>query len=155
MSEVKDVDHGYQQLVKRVFAFSRPTISVGILEEDGNAPHGKGDVTIIEVAVWQEFGTENIPARSFIRAWFDENEDKLREELKTLMVEVVKGTRTKEQILELLGQRAVGQIQARMAESIPPPNAPSTVARKRGSTTTLIDTGVMRSAVSYRVREEK
>jgi hypothetical protein len=151
---VRDTDHGYDALVKRVFEFERPRIEVGILEEDGAAPHGGGGdpVTIIEVAVWNEFGTENIPARSFIREWFDTHESELRVALKALMISVVRGQRTKEQILELLGQMAVGQIQERISEGIPPENAPATVARK-GSSTPLVNTGVLRSSVSYRVEE--
>ena len=40
--------------------------------------------------------------------------------------------------------------EAEAATGIPPENAPSTIRRKRGSTTPLIDTGVLRSSVSYR-----
>jgi hypothetical protein len=157
-AQLKDVDRGYGALVQRVFgmAAKRARVDVGIL--DGDRPHSGGGgedsvdhaVSILQVAIWNEFGTATIPERSFIRAWFDENEGKLRQELAVLMRSVLEGKRTREQILELVGQRAVAQIQARIAAGIAPENAPSTV-EKKGSSTPLINTGALRSAVSYRV----
>ena len=66
------------------------------------------------------------------------------------MQSVIAGKRTKDEVLELLGQQCVGQIQERISEGIDPPNAPSTI-RQKGSSTPLIDTGALRSAVNYRV----
>lgn len=155
---VQDVDKGYAELVKRVFgmAKTKTRIDVGVLEGKADEPHGGEDVdqavTVLQVAIWNEFGTERIEARSFIRGWFDENEANLRRELVTLLQLVVAGQRTKEQVLEMLGMRAVGQIQARIAAGISPPNKPSTVAAK-GSSTPLIDTGTLRSSITYRVVE--
>ena len=148
---LKDTDRGYAAMVKRVFGLrSKAHVDVGIL--DSGADHG-GGVSVLDVAMWQEFGTNTIPERSFIRAWFDEDEPNLRQELTTLMQSVVEGKRTKDQALELLGQRAVARVQARMSEGVPPPNAPSTVRRK-GSSTPLIDKGALRSSISYRVEQE-
>lgn len=147
---IRDTDHGYKALVERVYGFAKPSIDVGILAEDGSEVHGDDDVTIIAVATFNEFGTESIPARSFIRDWFDTAEPKLRQDLVTLMQSVIAGKRTKDEVLELLGQQCVGQIQERISEGIDPPNAPSTI-RQKGSSTPLIDTGALRSAVNYRV----
>jgi hypothetical protein len=151
-STVRDVDRGYKDLVARVFSAAQrsPQIDVGVLEGPGSQPDGDGSIRIIEVAVFNEFGTATIPERSFIRAWFDENEAGLRQDLVKLMQSVIRGQRTADQVLELLGQRCVGQIQERMAAGIDPENAPSTIARK-GSSTPLIDTGALRSSISYRV----
>lgn len=177
---VRDVDHGYDDLVKRVFGFGKPTISTGILEKDGARPkeikpqakHLRGadlgeifgidlestptravtdqSVTLVEVACANEFGTDRVPARSFIRDWYDEALPTIREKLRNLMIEVVRGNRTRDQALELLAQWCVGSIQARIAAGIAPANADSTIARK-GSSTPLIDTGQLRSAISYRI----
>lgn len=107
-------------------------------------------LTVIQVATWMEFGTDRAPARSFVRAWFDENQAKIREDLGVLMVSVVQGRRTKAQILELIGQRCAASIQERISAGIAPANRPSTIAQK-GSSTPLIDTGQLRSSVSYQI----
>ena len=153
---IKDTDKGYKALVARLYGFARPRIDVGILEAEGGKPEVDSAMTVLEVAIINEFGgidangNEHPPARSFIRAWFDEREASLRQDLTVLMQSVVKGARTKEEILELLGQRCVGQIQSRIADGVPPPNRPSTI-RKKGSSTPLVDHGTLRSSITYRV----
>jgi hypothetical protein len=148
-SSFKDRDNGYRALVRRVYGVKAPTIKVGILSSDGEKKY-EDAVTVLEVAVWNEFGTDQTPERSFIRAWFDENEGRLREAMRRMMVSVVAGKRTKEQALEILAQRCVGEIQKRIAAGINPPNAESTIERK-GSDKPLVDTGQLRSSISYRV----
>jgi hypothetical protein len=127
-------------------------VATGILAQDGSKPHGA--LTLIEVAVFNEFGTSDghVPERSFIRAWFDENEPKLREMLVRLMRLAVKGDISRDDVLNRIGQYCVGSIQKRISDHIPPENAPSTVARKH-STTPLIDEGLLRSSISYEIRE--
>jgi hypothetical protein len=148
---VKSVDHGYDALTLVVFGFGRPEVVVGILAKDAGRTEKDG-TTLIDVGTWNEFGTETIPARSFIRAWFDQDQEEARRVLIALMKAVLAGKTMKEKALQMLGQWAQGRVQARMATSIPPPNAPSTV-RQKGSTTTLIASGQLRSGISYGVRE--
>lgn len=151
-ARVVDRDHGYRALLARLAGHAKePRVSIGILEADGAKEYQDG-VTVADVAEWAEFGTETEPERSFLRAWFDENQDQIRQQIAKLMPAVVRGSRTKAQVLELVGLWAVGQIQQRIATSIPPPNAPSTI-EKKGSSTPLIDTGTMRSSISHRVDE--
>ena len=144
---LRDTDHGWKARLKGLLALKAPAhIDVGILESAGVEKDG---TSVIDVAEWNEFGTATIPERSFIRAWFDEAEPQLRQDFAALMRTVAAGKRTRAEVLELMGQRMVGQVQARMSAGIPPPNKPATVRRK-GSSTPLIDTGVLRSSVTYR-----
>ena len=169
---VTDRDKGYAKLVQRVFDLSKskPRISVGILAGErktnpvGSAPSLAADevhppeegaptaepVTILQIGIWNEFGTVNIPARSFVRAWFDESSGRMRAVLVPQMRHVVAGDITAEIALERVGLWAVGQMQFRIAQGIDPENAQSTIDRK-GSSTPLIDTGILRSSLSYRV----
>lgn len=150
-------DRGLRELVKRIYDVGKPVIKVGVLDKDGGEPKTEhdgtaGDVTLADVATWMEFGTEKIPARSFIRAWFDENEERVGKMLHVMLRSVIEGKRTREQALELLGQKFAAEIQARIASGIDPPLAESTIKRK-GSSTPLIDTGQLRSAISYEVEQ--
>lgn len=145
MSKVKDVDRGYKDLLER--AKMHGVIKVGILTADADKAYDDA-VTVLQVAMWNEFGTEHIPERSFLRAWFDENESKCREAVKRMASSVLAGKYKPEQALQLVAQRFVGEIQKRMAQGVPPPNAASTIARK-GSDKPLIDTGQLRSSISY------
>lgn len=155
-AKITDVDHGAKALRETLEAFGHVRIEVGVLEKDGAQVHksttGEEPVTVIQVAAWHEFGTEDIPARSFLRAYVDENQARLRAMLSALAVSVATGKRTKADALEILGAKMVGEIQARIAAGIDPPLSPATIARK-GSSVPLIDTGQLRSSISFRVRE--
>lgn len=145
----RDVDNGYKALVERIYGLKKSKVAVGIFEADGGQPHGDG-VTVADVAAWNEFGTDTIPERSFLRAWFDENIARAQEALHRLMVRVVEGKLTKEQALEQFGLWVQGEVQKRIAQGIPPPNAQSTIDAK-GSSKPLIDTGQLRSSVTFGV----
>jgi hypothetical protein len=146
---IRDTNRGYAELVRAVFDMGKPKVHVGIIEGAAGV-EPSGGATILDIATWAEFGTATEPARSFIRAWFDEDEANLREVLAGLMRRVLSRELTKEQALEQLGQLAVGRVQGRIAAGIDPPNAPSTIAKK-GSSTPLIYMGVLRSSVTYKV----
>lgn len=149
MSQVRDIDKGYRELVRRLWPKGGPKISVGIHEADGAEEHGEG-MRVIDIAQIHEFGLGNVPERSFIRAWFDENEARAKEALTRLCESVVAGKRTPDQAVEVFALWAVGEIQARIAKGIPPALSPVTVARK-GSSVPLIDTGQLRSSISYEI----
>jgi hypothetical protein len=163
--------------VKRVFEFEHPTITVGIHAKEGaeikNDPppvskdflfkligskgKDKGTknargITVLDVANWMEFGTATVPARSFIRAWFDENKERANRTLVALLWSVIDGKLTKAQMLAVLGLRFVAQIQLRISDGIPPPLKQATIDRK-GSSVPLISTGQLRSSITHRVYE--
>ena len=145
------VDHGYKVLMESVAGLSEPTsIAVGVLERDAQTEDGA--VTVLDVGTWNEFGTVGIPSRSFIRDWVDGNRKRAQGILKKLLQRVIAGELTEDAALEQFGAWAKGEIQVRIARGVPPPNAASTVKRK-GSSTPLIDTGILRSSIDYEVRK--
>jgi hypothetical protein len=107
------------------------------------------NLTVLDIATWNEFGAGNVPQRSFLRAYFDEEAPKNSKLALSLMQSCINGKRTPGQVLNLLGVKFVGEIQRRMARGIPPPNAAVTIRRKHSSKP-LIDTGQLRSSITYR-----
>lgn len=150
---VRDVDRGAKALLARVEAIARKVvIKVGIFAREGEELHKGGSesgaITVLDVAIWNEFGTDTIPERSFIRSYYDANRERvIGWILAAARSYVLNGDR---KAFELVGQKIVGEIQLRIAQGIPPPNAPSTVARK-GSSKPLVDTGQLRSSITYKV----
>lgn len=134
--------------MKRIAKGKRAQITVGVHDTEGAAT--SGGATIADIAAFNEFGTERIPARSFIRAWADESIAENKRILSAIARNVVTGKATAEQGLDQAGLRFVGEIQNRISNGVQPPNAPSTIARK-GSSTPLIDTGQLRSSIRHRV----
>lgn len=110
-----------------------------------------GELTIGEIAAIHEFGLGTAPRRSFLADWAEENRDKIaRVVIKGGQALAARRFSSPIQFLEQLGAWSVGQVQKRMASNIPPPLSPSTIKRK-GSSVALIDTGQLRSSISYRV----
>lgn len=146
---VKEIDNGYKALIDAIFVLDKPKIAVGVFEADGQVDVG-GGTTLIEVAIINEFGGEGIPARSFLRAWFDENKERAQKALMVLLQGVIKGDTQPKQALERFGLWLQGEIQRRIAQGIPPTNADSTIAKK-GSSKPLIATGQLRSSITFAI----
>ena len=103
---------------------------------------------IVARAIFNEFGTRTIPERPFMRNAINGNRSVYRNMIRRYSKPILRGQMTERQALELIGAKAVGDIQESIRSNTPPPNAPATVERK-GSSSTLIDTGEMRQATSY------
>lgn len=174
---IKDTDKGYEAF--RAACKREVTISVGIFEAEGSAPkhedthsaqtfeltHVNGElrnvkkriklavesssVTLAQVAEWNEFGTSRIPARPFIRGFVDDRREDIMTWIKRATERVAKGV-APEEAFEIVGLRIQSGMQKRIADGVPPPNAASTIARK-GSSKPLINTGQLRSSITYKV----
>lgn len=124
-------------------------VKAGVVGEAAGAEHGEG-VANVDVALWQEFGTDKIPSRSFIRAPFEANKQKYLGALRELLPKVIDGKMTITRALKLIGLAMATDMKKAIltGEGIPPPNAPSTIAAK-GSSRPLVDTGqLVRSITS-------
>lgn len=99
------------------------------------------------VAALNEFGTSKAPPRPFFRNMISQKSSGWGPAAGKLLVSNNYDVRT---TLTLVGEGIKGQLQQSIASNIPPPNAPSTIARK-GHSRTLIDTGQMLNSVTYLV----
>ena len=151
---VKERDNGHRALRKRLEAAKR-AVTVGIHEAEGSdAAEGSEELTVLDVAYFAEFGTENAPRRSFITDWADEAEEANKEALRRSAQAVVNGSLPSvHNALDRVGQKFVGDVQARVKAGIDPPNAEGTV-EKKGSSTPLIDTGQLWTSVRHEVHDE-
>ena len=134
----------------------RYTLTVGVHAADGDAQHDtrspRVDLSISELATIHEFGL-GAPQRSFIRAWFDEQQDSIQSTLKSQVALAQAGKIPIQAALERCALAFEGAMKKRIARGIPPPNAASTIARK-GSSKPLIDTGQLRNAIRGRVGQD-
>lgn len=128
----------------------QPYVKVGFPAPAFNKPRDGEPATVGEIAVFNEFGCPNhkppIPERSFLRSTCDEKDRQIKNFIAKLMCEIAEGKITTETALERLGMYIADLMVQKIDSSVPPPNAPSTIARK-GSSTTLIDSGQMRQTL--------
>lgn len=156
-ASISDRDHGLKALVERIGKLSKASVRVGVLEDRGAEAKSTDDgaastMTVIEVATIHEFGAPaaGIPARSFLRGTVDEQMAEIRADQHKIAVAVISGKLDLRRGLDQLGARIAAKIQQRIARGIQPPLNARTIARK-GSSKPLVDTGQLRSSISWEV----
>ena len=148
MAAVKDIDRGWNNIVRELEKAKGMEVAVGILE--GSQNEGQ---SIAEYATYNEFGTDDVPSRPFMATSFDENVAEINSDFKRQADAMVQGKRTANEALTVIGQKHAGRIQTTITgRNFPPRLAPSTIAAKKGSTKTLVDTGAMANAVHISIR---
>ena len=133
----------------------KPYVKTGFPPNKFNTPHKqkKGShvpISVGEVAVAMNFGTSTIPARPFLTGTAEATKTQMRAFMKREIQKIAKGESAPAESLSRIGAYQVGLIQKTISSNMPPPNSPATIARK-GSSTTLIDSGQMRQTVTYEV----
>lgn len=172
--QIRDLDKGYRKLVAEIgrrgsyveigVLGPRAMTAKGVPPPAARDPKKKGKrpprrpagapsgprPTVADVATWNELGTDTIPARPFIGGWFDTFRLENRQFARELAAQRMLGKLTYDRSLQLMGARAKGGIQKYIAAGLSPPNAASTIRRKKSSKP-LIHTGQLRSSVDFRI----
>ena len=143
-------DRGYESL-KKTLDLSRQKLDIGIFSPEGDVKYEENGATVMMAALFAEFGTKTQPKRSFLRAWFDQNEDLLKFWLKGEWERVARGEQTMDEALANVGRRAAHAIKQRILNGLDPDNAPSTVKKKGYNFPLLGLTGRLIAAISYRI----
>ena len=86
-----------------------------------------------------------------MRSTFDEKHQEWEGMLDKALENIINGKSTNiDNQINLIGERMVSDIKEKISSNIPPENADSTKRRKK-STRTLIDSGVMRNSINYEI----
>lgn len=135
-------------------------LTAGILQDPrAGAPAGdhihdeESGMTIAELAAIHEFGLGDVPERSFLRAWFDENETRIEALVQNAVRKAMRHNGSLEAELDRVALVLQADIQARIVAGIPPELEESTKRAKKARSsgpkeTPLIDSGVLKSAIS-------
>lgn len=123
-------------------------------------PAGMVSNDIVMRAIWNHYGTAGgasgggwggpIPARPFLLNAVRSNRNKYLDVMKTSAKAIIRGTVSTRVALGRLGVLGQQDVMQEITDLRSPPNSPVTI-RLKGSSNPLIDTGEMRSKVTYRV----
>lgn len=152
--KIKQKNPGWLDAFKsRLLKQCKQEVAVGYPkgEQELGAPWYDSGASILQVAVYNNFGTENIPARPFMANAAPKLQEMWLKLQKDAQPAINAGKLTEEEVMKtaaLQGETIVRQaIDALKA----PPNSPETIARKKSSKP-LIDSGDMRKYVKGVVR---
>ena len=145
---VIDHDLGYNAIVAELRRLNGHEVNAGILKGSGNAKNG---TPLVDVAYYNEYGTRRIPSRPFVRISSDENRKAWGNAAADGVGKILDRSIKWKRCCEIVGEKMVPDIRKVFGDkSKLAPNAPSTVRRK-GHDLPLIDTGLMRDKVDFRV----
>lgn len=138
-----------QGIGKRMQPAAPQTVAVGVLAKSG------ADLVIIAAA--NEYGAiagngAVIPSRPFLRLALRSKD--VAAFVRATMTTYYKGGLDLFGALTRIGLFTQGAVRKSIGSNIPPPNAPSTIAKK-GSSATLIDTGRLRQSISYEIVDKR
>ena len=108
-----------------------------------------------EIAALQEFGSDTIPARPFLRPTFDapDGQRQVNKALAVAAKQIMDGKRV-EDGAKLVGVVAQGMVRKFMKSVTDPPNSPQTIRLKQSSKP-LTDTGQLAQAVTFVIRKKR
>lgn len=144
-------DANYKKFLKELGKIKGSYVSIGIQEDAGDYDSG---TSVVAVGFWNEFGTEDIPSRPFIRSTLEAHKNELEELRQSLLKKVLNGDLTIEKGLETIGFRVREWIKATILQNDFQANAPSTAEAKRRKGVApkpLLDTRLLLRSIEYKV----
>lgn len=148
--KTKVKDRGYKRIIRELRKLeNKPMVKVGYPEEknekdEKHAGKESGEdnfTTVLDIAVFHEFGTVHLPERSFVRAAFDKNRKEYENLNVKLLNKIYDGTLTVEKALDILGETILNDIKTFLTNNeVQPPSA---------TEKTLVDTAQMLNALTY------
>jgi hypothetical protein len=132
-------------------AQKKPAIKFGFLE---NSKYPYSGIPVSNVAFLNEYGTKNIPSRPFLRTTLIDNKKKYEKMLKKNVKNSISRNFNLIKGLEKIGKVTVSDIKKTITDFKTPPNKESTINKKKTSNP-LINTGLLRSSVSYKIINSK
>lgn len=148
MAGVRVIDRGWKRAMQACKILDGKGVKVGILAGAGQDPEG---TDLVEIAAYNEFGTDTAPSRPFIRTTADEIEKGPMQNYAGRLVKgMLGGTISPTVVLDSLGMWVVQRMRSkvRKSPSWAVANSPKTIAAK-GSSVPLIEHGSMVRAIDY------
>ena len=147
----RQASNGIFKYLTNIEQAKRSTVKVGILSSSIHVyPDGE---TVAEVGAQHEYGTEDVPRRSFLRAPFYYKQEEMESAIETQFKSIAEKGKDSSLALNLIGVTAQTIVQdAFITQGYGEwqPNSQRTIEEK-GSSQPLIDTGALRQSITYGV----
>jgi len=158
-SAVQDKDLGFKKILEDIKKTGIQEILVGIQEGSKTKVESKkgrkqdSGVNIAQYAAENEFGTNKIPERSFMRSTFDQKINEIEDVIDEEIALVIDNVQSLPKALARIGVSIQALVKIKIREIRSPPNSAATIAIKKSSKP-LIDFGQMIAAVRYIIRRK-
>lgn len=156
---VTDIDLGFNKIIMDLLKTNNAEILIGVQEGSLTKVQSKGDriqesgISIAQYAAENEFGTNRIPERSFMRSTMDEKASAIQRVIRISIGKVIDNVLQLDKAYNQIGLAIAGLIQKKIRDIVTPPNSPYTIALKKSSKP-LIDFGQMIASIRHVVRKK-
>ena len=147
--------------LKEIEYLATRQVEIGILAIDKSLTGENGKITILEYAIYNEYGTPSMPARPFMRNAFDSNKGIISNLIQAAPKKVIKGEKSGKEALMEIGETIRGLIiqSIATAQAWAVPNDPKTlkIKTKNGqanNTKPLIDNRFLIKSIRYQIVNE-
>lgn len=152
--KIEDRDMGAKRIQSEMRKVHGSFVTIGVHSGAGNYPGGQ---SVALVAAFNEFGTQSIPSRPFMRSAIDTNKSKINQRALLEFRSITDGSASVRHALDRLGFTVQEMIKARIqrSSSWAIENAPSTARQKRKGgairgPTPLINSGLMLRSITFK-----
>lgn len=156
----------FDKIFKEIKYLEEHSVEIGILAVDKDKKdekeNKKSKATILEYAIYNEFGTKNIPARPFMRNTIDRNYDEIKRIREEQFNRVLKEEITGKQALMILGQTVQGMVRETILDAKIWAKKNSSVTIKKKSKkignyydNPLQDTGFLVTHIRFQIIDKK
>jgi len=126
---------------------NKAKLQVGYFTTTPDYPDG---TSVADVATWQEYGTDTIPERPFMRTTMTQNRDEYFRLMRSMLISIIRGRASSQRSIATVALRIKNDIQDSIIRWMTPPNAFST-EDKKGFNDPLVDTEHMLENVEWRI----
>lgn len=151
----EDVQRRMSEYADQIREAQRKEVAVGIPRGAATSKIYGDGTTVLQVAAIHEFGSDDIPARSFLRVPFNIKRDEINQALATQFERVAAGQISVMQALGLVGATARNiSVEAFTTMGYGHwPDIKQSTKDAKGSGKPLIDTGTLRNSITWDVRD--
>ena len=146
---MKDTDKGFKNINKLLKELNKVKLKVGVLSDAG--VNSKTREYIADYAYYNEYGSVDIPVRSFMASTADEQKENWSNSMSKAYDEIIKDEgKGLDYHLSRIGEQVRADIVLKISSNIAPKNAQSTIDKKK-SDRTLVDTGILKQSIKYEI----
>ena len=151
----------FDKIFKEIEYLNKYRVEIGILAIDKERKSKDKKTTILEYAIYNEFGTKHIPARPFMRNAIDANRRDIKKLKREAIEDVIAGNITAKEALMRIGETVRGMVimSIATAEKWAVPLSISTIRKKSKGNgfndKPLVDTKLLIKSIRYQIIDDK
>lgn len=144
----------YDKIKKNIKDLESKKVVAGFPKGNLNTPHYEDGASIVDVAIWNNFGI-GVPKRDFMTPSSKKWGEFITQKIEELGEDLPLGKIDSMSFLDAMGQAGADLISDEIVALDTPPNSPRTIEKKGAGKSPLIDSGDLSKAPKWEIRNKE